>query len=355
MTPAIDGSKVLPFDRLKAELFYPEREENIATTNTVPKMAVEIADCLIAELTDPKKATHMYLTATEGEFSWGYTCEADHATYVGKHATNDSAESPFAALTRQLQAFGRILGSHAAGIAQARFNGDFKRDIGDPSLDGAYHMLSPEMRTSLLEFALKKSPQVRKAEKAALEKQRAAKKKKQDKLKEMKLEAATAEYVKTLTYLEMFHSPACWKTAKDVRQRFGKLGSETAKRNAVKEQIRIRVLGLQWKDLHTPWSKDGVDFTAEQLRDILIEKIIPEQRERKILDVPSVDLPSRGERAQLGTRSIDLDNLDAKRKDKESLVIEKALEMKADLDTDGCLQPDMPGVNDDCRASLGIY
>ena len=84
-----------------------------------------------------------------------------------------------------------------------------------------------------------------------------------------------------------------------------------------------------------------------ETRDTLIEKIIPEQRKRKIRMVPSVDLPSRGDRGQLGTRSIDLDNLDAKKKKKESHLIEKAMEIKAGLDTDGNLQPDMPGVNED--------
>ena len=56
-TPSIDGSKVFPYDTLNAELFYPERKENKATADIVQKMAVELANCLVQELCDPKKAT----------------------------------------------------------------------------------------------------------------------------------------------------------------------------------------------------------------------------------------------------------------------------------------------------------
>jgi len=53
-TQSLDGSSVLPFDLLKAELFYPNRKENVATTSTVQKMAVEMAMCFLTELRDKK-------------------------------------------------------------------------------------------------------------------------------------------------------------------------------------------------------------------------------------------------------------------------------------------------------------
>ena len=106
MTTAVDGSKVLPYDQLNAELFYPEREENKATTTLVEKMAVELAVCMLQELRDPKKATSDYLSSEEGKFSWGETTEDEHQACMGKMATNDPAESPFATLTQQLQSFG---------------------------------------------------------------------------------------------------------------------------------------------------------------------------------------------------------------------------------------------------------
>jgi hypothetical protein len=96
----------LPFDQLKAELFYPVRDENKHTNTLVSTMAVKIADCLLQELNDPKKATSDYLTCQGGKYSWGMTTEQEHYTGIGKMATNDMAESSFAGLTQQLQSFG---------------------------------------------------------------------------------------------------------------------------------------------------------------------------------------------------------------------------------------------------------
>ena len=54
---AQDGSKVIPMDVLKAELFFPERAENCETSNLVKRMAIEVAGCMLPELQDPKKVT----------------------------------------------------------------------------------------------------------------------------------------------------------------------------------------------------------------------------------------------------------------------------------------------------------
>ena len=90
-----------------------------------------------------------------------------------------------------------------------------------------------------------------------------AKKRKLDQLRRKKFIAAQTKYADALTYIDMFHSPACWMTKADARREFGKLASKTAKLNTVKEQIRIRVLGFGWDDLHHAWSEGGVDFTPE--------------------------------------------------------------------------------------------
>ena len=100
----------------------------MATTSTVQKMAVEMTECFLIELKDPKRATSDYLTSADGKFSYGYTTEDDHTALNGKSATNYSAERLFAALTQQIQQFGKILGIHASAVGQSRMNGDFKRD-----------------------------------------------------------------------------------------------------------------------------------------------------------------------------------------------------------------------------------
>ena len=159
-TDAIDGnSKVLQFDMINCELFYPDREENKETTDLVIKMAVETAIFLLKELRDPKKATSDYLSSEDGEFSWGQTTDEEHQNCLGKMATNDPAEAPFAALTRQMEQFGRVLGIHASGVGHARINGDFERDLNDGGSDGAYYQLPDDMRNSLLRFALSVAPE----------------------------------------------------------------------------------------------------------------------------------------------------------------------------------------------------
>ena len=320
-------------------MFYPEREENVATDELVSKMAVEVAQCMLTELRDPKKATSDYLTSAEGQFSYGFTSEEEHQACIGKMATNDPAESPFAQLTRQLQNFGRILGIHASAVGHARVNGDFKRDINNPQLDGAYHKLSKEMRESLLMFALNAAPRVRVAAREAEEKQRAAKEEKRKMMKQKKILAAQEEYVKALTYIEMYHSPACWKTPEEVNQRFNNLSSESARKEAVKEQIRIRVLGFGWKDLHVPWSKDGKEFSASDLRDKLINNIIAEEANRKIPATPPVELPSRKKMHQLGTRSKDVVMLDNNRDVEKESFVEGAIELRDELVDEGFIDP----------------
>ena len=115
---------------------------------------------------------------------------------------------------------------------------------------------------------------------------------------------------------KMFHSPACWRTARDVHREFDKLTSETARKEAVKDQIRIRVKGFRW-DLHVPWSKDGKDFTAAELRDKLIKSIIPAQQSMDIPEVPPVNLPSRGIQHGLWTKSLDLESIEEREAEEE--------------------------------------
>ena len=91
----------------------------------------------------------------------------------------------------------------------------------------------------------------------------------------------------------MYHSPACWRTKSDAKKTFDKLNSRAARIDAVKEQIRIRVIGFGWKDLHHPWSYNGREFTPAEQFDHLIKNIIPEQVKHSIPDKPKMELPSQ--------------------------------------------------------------
>ena len=54
-TNAMDGSRVLPFDKLKSEFFYPERTENIPTKALSTNMDVDMDSCILNELRYPKR------------------------------------------------------------------------------------------------------------------------------------------------------------------------------------------------------------------------------------------------------------------------------------------------------------
>ena len=131
-----------------------------------------------------------YLTSEKGQFSWGYTSDSEHAACLGKMATNDPAESPFAMLTNQMQSFGRMLGIHASGVGQTRMNGDFERDLNDGNIDGPFYQLSDQMRDSLITLALGEAPEMRRHTSAAVNYQRTHKLKKRQQLRKRKSIAA---------------------------------------------------------------------------------------------------------------------------------------------------------------------
>jgi hypothetical protein len=220
------------------EVDLEEKSNKLAELDII-MAAQELAPAVIQQIEDPKKALSDYASAVDGKFSWGQTSEDEHIASIGKNATNDPAESPFAQLTRQLQCYGRVLGIHASAVGHARINGDFKRDINNSSNDGAYFKLSPEERQSLLAYALCASPAVRREEKVQLDldAQREAKNQKQKLLREKKMLACQKEYANKLMYIEMANSPAFWKTVTNARNEYKKLDSNNAKLNAVKEQI----------------------------------------------------------------------------------------------------------------------
>ena len=56
--------------------------------------------------------------------------------------------------------------------------------------------------------------------------------------------ADQTEYANALTYIEMFHSAACWHNTADAKTKYELLNSRVAKMDAVKERIPIRVSGF---------------------------------------------------------------------------------------------------------------
>ena len=164
--------------------------------------------------------------------------------------------------------------------------------------------------------------------------------------------AVQTEYANALTYIEMFHSAACWRTKSDANTKYELLTSRAAKMDAVKEQIRIRVAGFGWKDLHHPWSKNGKEFSPDDLFEHLIKKIIPEQLKRGIPDKPTMELPSRKDTPQLGTKTADIEKLEGCYEAEKAIAIGAAEKLRDQLETEGMidryekLQPSRPEVDE---------
>ena len=197
------------------------------------------------------------------------------------------------------------------------------------------------MKHSLITVALRMVPKIRIQEAAALQKQSNYKLEKQKILEKAKIVAATEEYTQALVLIEQYHSPACLRNEEQVEREYIKLTSETAKINLMKQQITIRVKGFGWKETcHHAWSKEGIMFTGDELKDHLVNVIFPYERLQTIPTVPKVNLPTRQSELKLtlGTVSHDVQGLNENSQELEEKLREKADEELDLRDIDGNFQ-----------------
>lgn len=326
------------FARLRAELFHPTDEDNKDSTEVSIELGALAATTILTELRDPKKATSRHLTSTDGKLSWGNTSIEEHTASMRKIAVNDPAESIFGGFTRELQVFGRIGFGAASGISMSRRNRDFALGVGatekretktkggkakpESKGTGLFYSLAVEIREALITMASRDYHSELAVDRADLAGQRAAKQRKEELAGEHGREKALEQYIDALYYHEMWGSAACWKTAEKADAEYAKLGSKSAKLEAVKEQIRIRVQGLGWKDLSCAWSADGKAFPPNELLEHL-KMLIKEQSRRIIPSKPPPPGLARKELATLGKRTGDMAALDA-REANDSRAVEAA-------------------------------
>ena len=136
---------------------------------------------------------------------------------------------------------------------------------------------------------------------------------KEDMVKAKTLEKTTEDYIEALYYYKMYNSPACWKgDPKVVAKELKKLGSETAKRNALKENIKMRSWGLRLDFADTAWSANGKPFTSKELANIF-RTIIRKENSLKVLPgEPDPNVPKRKKLAVCGTQTDTAASLDSK-------------------------------------------
>jgi hypothetical protein len=176
---------------------------------------------------------------------------------------------------------------------------------------GLFHSLSVEMREALITMAARDYHSELATDRADLEGQRTARRRKEELASEKGRESASEAYIDALYYYEMWGSAACWKTAAKADTEYAKLTSKSARVEALKEQIRIRVEGLGWSDLACAWSKDGVQFPPSELMKHL-KTLVAEQSKRTIPTKPPPPGLARKELPALGKRTADVAALDAR-------------------------------------------
>ena len=182
------------------------------------------------------------------------------------------------------------------------------------------------MRESLILMSIDEVSNTRIGEREAEKKQQEYKAAQKEALKKKNLISAKKKYMESLTYREMYESAACWKTKEQVESKYAKLTSETSKRDAMKNQIKMRVLGLNRKDLEHSWSENGKMFSGDELKDHLVNEIIPKQND----EAPPTDgirsATIRTFQMQLGTTACDAKEV--KEKTNHNLIEEAREELK---------------------------
>ena len=123
-------------------------------------------------------------------------------------------------------------------------------------------------------------------------------------------------------------------TAAKATAEYGKLKSASAKLEALKEQIRIRVLGLGWSDLACAWSKDGTAFSSADLFSHL-NTIILQQSKRPIPTKPPAPGMARKALPQFGKRTAQVAGLDEREAAGSDAMVEAARTLKATREAKG--------------------
>ena len=106
------------------------------------------------------------------------------------------------------------------------------------------------------------------------------------------MQKATEKYIDALYYYDKYDSHACWMNVKDVDKELKKLNSKAKKIWALKENIRIRVVGFGWSEFAHPWSKNGVEYSTQELGKHL-KGIIRDEKKRIIPNGPPAMIPQR--------------------------------------------------------------
>ena len=121
-----EDEKVMPYDELRAALFYPSRIDIRNTDDLVICLAEEAASAFLIEFRYSLKATSSYLSSIGGgKYSISKISDDLRKAGLNKDASNSISESNHASSTLSLKTSGTIRLDSAAGEGQTQANNDF--------------------------------------------------------------------------------------------------------------------------------------------------------------------------------------------------------------------------------------
>ena len=223
--------------------------------------------------------------------------------------------------------YNRIDMKAAGGVSDTKRNNYFGREEKNKNgkkkakSTGLFHQFDKTLRRCILLVAMRDAPQTRTENTEELERQRECKRKKEELMRQKGLEKATENAIDAHYYHNMWASAACIKGDKRrVSRELKKLTSESAMVHLLKENIRIRVVGMGYGKGNTPdyttvWSKKTSKELADRLR-----FIIQDEKKYTPPNEPVVKVPKPKEVPVLGTRTAEYAKLNEKYEDEKEVI-----------------------------------
>ncbi|EJK60232.1 hypothetical protein THAOC_19457 [Thalassiosira oceanica] len=205
---------------------------------------------------------------------------------------------------------------------------------------GLAFTLPDEVMLAVIQSCQKDRKEQHKRNTAELEAQREAAAAKEKLIREHNLHNATEKYIDAMYYYKMFHSPACIKdlTSGELNDYIARLPSKSRKLEVLKENIRMRKIGLGWTHIDDSWSKGGNPYSVSTLTSRLLQIITMEGAEEgqwKIPPHPPICTPSRTHTVALGTRTKNVESLDEKYLGDENKIRKEAIQLLKQRETRG--------------------
>ena len=124
-----EEDKVLPWDLLLSELFYPTRKYIVDTNSFCIDLTYEAAPTFRVDFRDEREATAKYFSSIGGVNSTKKVEKEEKTAGKGILASNCVSESGHAAATYNLKVCGTIDLQHCAARSQSKSKNDFGREI----------------------------------------------------------------------------------------------------------------------------------------------------------------------------------------------------------------------------------